>query len=107
MAHQRRNVGAALAQRRQPDRRDVEPVEQVLAEQALPDQLRQIAMRRGDDAHIDPDRRASADRGVFAFLQHAQQPGLRLERHVADLVEKQRAALGLLEAPDAARCARR
>src|SRR5260221_4739330 len=36
---------------------------------------------------------------VFPLLQHAQQPGLRLRRHIADLVEKQRAALGLLEAP--------
>ena len=30
--------------------------------------------------------------------KHAQQPGLRFHRHVADLVEEQRAALGLLEA---------
>ena len=36
-------------------------------------------------------------------LQHAQQPGLGLERHVADLVEEQGAALGLLEPPDLAR----
>ena len=107
MPHQRRDVGAALAQRRQPDRRDVEAIEQILAEHALADQLRQVAVRRRDDADIGADRRAAADRGVFALLQHAQQPGLRLERHVADLVEKQRAALGLLEAADAARGARR
>src|SRR5580704_7167976 len=59
-------------------------------------------MRRGDDAAVGTDRRAAADRGVFPFLQHAQQPGLRLERHVADLVEKQSATLGLLEAPGTA-----
>jgi hypothetical protein len=33
--------------------------------------------------------------------QHAQQPRLQVERHVADLVEEQRAAVGLLEAPAA------
>ena len=54
-------------------------------------------MRGGDDAHIGLDRRAAADGGVFAFLQHAQQARLRLGRHVADLVEEQRAAGGLLE----------
>ena len=70
MAHQGRNVGAALAQRRQPDRRDVKPVKQILAEQALANQLRQIAMGGGDDADIHPDRHAAADRVVFAFLQH-------------------------------------
>ena len=39
----------------------------------------------------------AADRSEFAGLQHPQQPGLRLQRHVADLVQKQRAALRLLE----------
>ena len=45
----------------------------------------------------------AADGRVFALLQHAQQPGLRLERHVADLVEEQRAAFGLLETAGHAR----
>ena len=58
----------------------------------------QILVGGGDDADIGLDRRAAADRRVFALLQHAQQTGLRLHRHVADLVEEQRAALGLFEA---------
>ena len=62
----------------------------------------QILVGGGDDADIGLDRRAAADRRIFALLQHAQQPGLRLHRHVADLVEEQRAALGLLEAPGGA-----
>ena len=33
-----------------------------------------------------------------AVGQHTQQPRLQVERHVADFVEEQRAALGLLEA---------
>ena len=41
---------------------------------------------------------ASPYRNIFALLQNAQQPGLRIHRHVADLVEKQRSALRLLEA---------
>src|SRR3546814_6652049 len=57
-----------------------------------------VAVRRGDDAYVGADRRAPADGGVLALLQHAQQAGLRLQRHVADLVEKQGAAGGLLEA---------
>ena len=87
----------ALAQRRQPQRHDVEAEEQVLAEQALLDQDAQILVGGGDDAHVGLDRGTAADGGVFALLQHAQQPGLRLHRHVADFVEEQRAALGLLE----------
>ena len=68
----------------------------------LADQLAQVAVRGGDDADIRLDRLAPAHRGELAFLQHAQQAGLRLGRHVADLVQEQRAAGGLLEAPDAA-----
>ena len=86
-----------LAQRRQPQRHHVEAEEQILAEQALLDQDAQILVARRDDAHVGLDRGAAADGGVFALLQHPQQAGLRLHRHVADFVEKQRAALGLLE----------
>ena len=60
--------------------------------------MRRSLLRGGDDAHVGLDRGAAADRGVFALLQHPQQAGLRLHRHVADFVEEQRAALGLLEA---------
>ncbi len=45
---------------------------------------------------------APAHAGELALLQHAQQAGLGLWRHVADLVEEQRAAGGLLEAALAA-----
>ena len=54
---QRRDVLAALAQRRQPDRHDVEAVEQVLAELPVVGQLLQAALRSGDDAHVHRDRR--------------------------------------------------
>jgi hypothetical protein len=91
------NVVEALAQRRQADRHDVEAVEQILAEEALLDLAAKVAMGRRHDSHIGLDRRATADRHVFAFLQHAQKARLRLGRHVADLVEEQRAAGGLLE----------
>src|SRR6202008_4327910 len=66
-------------------------------EQPLAHELPEIPMGGGDDAYIGTDRRAAADGGVFAFLQHAEQTGLRFRRHVADLVEEERAALSLLE----------
>ncbi len=40
---------------------------------------------------------AAADGGVFALLENPQQAGLRLHRHVADLVEEERAAFRLFE----------
>jgi hypothetical protein len=45
----------------------------------------------------------ATDAVELALGEHAQQPGLQRRRHVADLVEEQRAAIGLLEAA-AAQC---
>ena len=54
-------------------------------------------MRRADDAGVDRDRLAPADPLDHALLQEAQQLDLERQRHVADLVEEQRAALRLLD----------
>ena len=89
--------------RRQAQRHDVEAEKQILAEQSLLNELAQILVGRRDDSHVGLDRRAAADRGVLALLQDTQKPGLRLHRHVADLVEKERAAFGLFEAAGTAR----
>ena len=107
VARQRRDVLLPLAQRRQPQAHDVEAVHQVLAEQALPHALLQVLVRRGDDAHVRLQRRVAADAVVLAVGEHAQQAHLQVGRHVADLVEEQRAAFGLLEAPAARAPARR
>ena len=88
-----------LAQGRHAQGHDVQPVEEVFAKQSLPDCQAQVAMGRRHDADIGAERLPAADPGIFAFLQHAQQPGLRFHRHVADLVEEQGAAFRLLETP--------
>src|SRR5205085_11924813 len=59
----------------------------------------EIFVRRGDDAHVDLNRLLSADALERLLLQHAQHFGLRLQTHVADLIEEQRAAVGELELP--------
>ena len=53
---QQRQVFAPLAQRRQVDGQDVQPVEEVFAEAAVGDHLPQIALGAGDDAHVDGNR---------------------------------------------------
>ena len=55
-------------------------------------------MRRCDDAHVGLDRRVAADAIEVAVGEHTQQARLQFRRHVADLVEEERAAFGLLEA---------
>ena len=58
-------------------------------------------VRRGDQAHVDGDRVLAADALDLLLLDHAQDLGLRLQRHVADLVEEERSAVRLLELPGA------
>ena len=60
-------------------------------------------MRRRDDAHVAANGPIAADPLETALLQHAQQLDLHLQRHVADLIEEQRAALGEFEASEAGR----
>src|SRR5512139_733804 len=50
-------------------------------------------MGRGHEPHVDLRRLGRADRGQLSFLDHTEELRLRLERHVADLVEEQRSAL--------------
>ena len=91
---QRLDVARALAQRRQADRQHVQPPVEVGAEAAVGDHRAEVAAGRGDDANVDALHRVAADRFDLLLLQHAQQLGLQGERHVADLVEEQRAAVG-------------
>ena len=97
MRGQGRQVVTALAQRRHLQWHHVDAIEEVFAEFAALDQRFQRAVRGGDDSYIDGDQPCRADRLDFTVLQHAQQLGLHRQRHVADLIEKQRAAIRELE----------
>ena len=103
---QQLGVAVALAQRRQRDREHREPIHQVLAQLAVADRLLRIAVGRGDDARVACASSSSPPtRVIAAGLQHAQQAHLHLRRHLGDLVEEQRAALGALEAAAVLRAA--
>ena len=94
---QPRDVFAPRAQRRQLERHDVQAVVEIGAKRAFGAGFRQILVGRGDHAHVDLERAAAADALDLPLLQDAQQLGLHRERHVADLVQEQRAAAGALE----------
>jgi hypothetical protein len=76
----------------------VQTVEQVFTELPGGDQFRQITVGCGDDAHIDSPRSARSQRFICSVLQHAQEFDLRARVQIADLIEKDRPAIGHLEA---------
>ena len=92
------NILTALLECGDVDADDVEAVEQILAKLAIGDPLLQILVGGRDDPYIHLHRLVASDSIELAIGQDTQQPGLHIQRHVADLVEKQGAAVGLLEA---------
>src|SRR5579863_2397040 len=85
---QRRDVLAAVAQRRQFDAKDVEPVKKVRTELTFLDQFLQILISSGDAAEVHLDNLIAAHASDFAFLQYPQQIGLCLQGDVADFIEE-------------------
>lgn len=75
-----------------------EPVVQVFAERPGGNGLLKVFVRRGDDPHIhlDGPRAAHALEGLL--LKDAEDLGLRLQAHVPDFVEEQRAVVRHFEA---------
>src|SRR5262249_27462446 len=92
-----RDVLAARAERWDRERHHVQPVEEIGAKLLLLDRLRQVPVRRGHDARVDLDRLLTADALDLALLEDAQELRLHRERHVADLVEEERASARALE----------
>ena len=60
-------------------------------------------MRRDHHADVHRDRPVAADALHLPLFQHAQQLGLHHQRHVADLVQEQGAAVRLFELADVPR----
>ena len=95
---QQRNVLAALAQRRHDDVNHVEAEEQILAEEALRDQLPEIPVGGRDDAHVGGvSHLLGADLLELPGLEESQQQPLHARRHLPDLVEEDGAVARHLE----------
>ena len=74
-------------------------MEQVLTELAAAGQLAQFAVGRRDDTRIGAAHLGLTEPVVLAVLQHAQELGLQVQRHLADFIQEQRAVAGFLEKP--------
>src|SRR3954463_9825189 len=97
MIDEERDIRGALAQRRDGDLISRQAVIQILAELPLADQSLDVAMRRGDQAHVDAMALLGAERRDAATRQKPEELDLELRGDVADLFEKQRAAVGARE----------
>ena len=78
---------------------DVEAVVEVVAEAALADQIFQVHVGGGQDAHIHFDSFVAAQAHELAFLDDAQQLGLGLQADGANLVEEDGSLVRHLKQP--------
>ena len=75
----------------------VDAVVQVFAETAFPHQLLQVHIRGADQADIHRNGLGTAHTHHASVLDHPQQLGLQVQRNIADFVQEQRPAVGLLK----------
>ena len=101
VVHQQRNVLAPVAKRREFDLDGLQPEQKILPKAALVAQFVQGHVRRRDDAHVDRFGRIGPHRENLPLFERGQQFRLQVQGKIADLVQKQRSALGRLHSPRA------
>ena len=83
-----------LAQGRHLDGKNIQPVKHILPERACRHCSLQVAVGGRDDADVHGNRLTASHALKFPLLQHPQKSDLRLHGEFADLVQKDRPAIG-------------
>ena len=105
MSSKKRNILSALAERRNVDRHDIQPVVQILPEQPATHKLGRVAVGGGDDAYIDGDEFALADTrncapvGSEAASPEVQSPSRRSRRGTRFLRRRPRSSRTVSDRP--------
>src|SRR6185295_3666918 len=94
---QQRHILAALSKRRHFERNHIEPIEQVGAKLAALDLFIQSFVCSGNDPDIDSNRCVRSKRFKALLFKNSKHLRLDSQTHIADFVEQQRSAVGLLE----------
>ena len=87
----------AIAQRRHVHLRCGDPKVEIFAEVLALDLDREVPVRGRDETHVDRNGALRAEPANLAFLEDAQELRLEVARQLAELVEEDGAAVGLLE----------
>ena len=107
MFHQQRDVLASFGKGWNHQLDNSEAIVQILAKRPASHERLQILVGGRNHAHVDSDRLVTANALELFLLTGPQQLGLCLQRHVADLVEKERATVGQLRTSPRAASSRR
>ena len=97
MFEQEWDVFAAFVERGHLDHDDCQAVVEVFAEAPVGDLFPEVFVGGSQHPHVYLDFFGVADPGDFAFLQSPKHFCLCIQAHIADLIQKERAAIGRLE----------
>src|SRR2546430_13614500 len=103
MIYQQWDIFRTFSQGWNVNRKNIQPVKQVFAKFSLLNHLLEFAIGGSDQACIGSQSTRASQPFELPFLEHAQQLGLKLERDVADLIQKYRSAIGQFKAANALR----
>jgi hypothetical protein len=97
MLDQQGQIFFAVAQGGDPGGQNIDPVEEVLPHESLPDALLQIPVGGCDKTDVDLADFMAPDGNIAVPVQNAQQLDLHVEAQFAQLVQKKGAAVGQVE----------
>src|SRR5271154_1168162 len=100
---QQRNILAAIPERRQQNRKNIQAIKQVGSELMVRNHFREIAVCRRNQTSVALQRTRAPEPLELALLQNAQQLRLQFQRYFADLVQENRSTAREFKAPDALR----
>src|SRR5206468_4344353 len=103
VVREERDILAPLSERGQLDVEHVEAVVEILAKGPIRESALHVAVRGRDDANINPPGFLGAHGADFPALKRTEELHLDRERHLRDLVEEDRSAVGVLHEPHAVR----
>src|SRR3954471_6859511 len=103
MPDEQRNVLWPLSQRRNPDRKDVQAIEQIGPKRLRLDHLFEVPIGGRNHPRVGLQRPRAAETLELPLLQHTQQLRLELERDFPNFVEEHGAVIRELEPADALR----
>src|SRR5258708_17598210 len=101
--YQQRNIPLAFPQGRDMNGKYVQAKEEIGSEPLLGDHCFQIAVRRGNQARVGPERPRTSQSLALPLLQHAAQFGLQFKRNFSYFVQENGATIGHLETANALR----
>ena len=100
VTHEERDILWAFTQRRDADGKNIETVVQVASKLVIRDHFLEIAIRRGNEPHIDLQRAAVAQPFEFPLLQCPQKLWLQFDWDVPNFIQEKRALVGKFKPAD-------